>query len=51
LKKDAVTALGSEIAKHIGKTFGLEEKEITTRPVDVRRKGQEILNAVVRVLI
>jgi hypothetical protein len=49
LKKDAVTALGSEIAKHIGKTFGLEEKEITTRPVDVRRKGQEILNAVVRV--
>ena len=49
LKTDAVTALGSEIAKHLSKNFGIEEKEITTRPVDVRRKGQDMLNAVVRV--
>ena len=49
LKTDAVTALGAEIADHIRKTFGIEEKRITTRPVDVRRKGQEMLNAVVRV--
>ena len=49
LKKDAVTALGSEIAKYISKHFELKMEEITTRPVDVRRKGQEMLNAVVRV--
>jgi hypothetical protein len=39
-------ALGRDITKHISDVFGKKPQEVTTRPVDVRKKNQAFLNAV-----